>query len=336
MRYCTLILLSGLLLLGCVGACDRSRPKDVAPEAGDLKPLAVCKTFGTDPVKFTIELSADSITTADTLTCRLTLEVGDEFEAEFPDLLFGEDVPGLFCTDLREREIKQPGGRRLVRTYELEPEYAGTFELPAFEVYYHRREEVKESLLTTEPLSITVQDTPITADDLELKPMRGLMTVERIEAQTRRIWPYVLAGIGGFIVLVVLLAYWVRRPRKLPPPPPPHEIALEALRRLVDRRLVEQGQIEAFFVEITEIVRDYIERAFGLKAPEQTTEEFLAHLGESPVVSRHRAALEPFLTAADEVKFARLTPEPALIQRTFDTARDFVMQTSNREGAPRP
>ncbi len=123
----------------------------------------------------------DTLTTADALTCRLTLELGDDFEAEFPELLFGEDLPGLICTGLDEKEIKQSAGRKLIRTYELEPEYAGTFTLPTLEVYYHRREEVKESLLTTEPIPITVKDTPVAAADLELKPIRGLMTVERIE-----------------------------------------------------------------------------------------------------------------------------------------------------------
>ncbi len=107
---------------------------------------------------------------------------------------------------------------------------------------------------------------------------------------------------------------------------------MEALRRLVARDLIAAGRIEQFYVEITGIVRDYIERAFGLHGPEQTTEEFLANMVSEPVVARHREALAPFLSAADEVKFARATPDKAMIQRSFETARDFVVLTSNNAG----
>jgi hypothetical protein len=107
---------------------------------------------------------------------------------------------------------------------------------------------------------------------------------------------------------------------------------MERLRALVARKLVEQGQIEPFFVEISAIVRDYIEQAFDLRAPEQTTEEFFLNIGSAPAVARHEETLKPFLTAADEVKFALARPGPAVIQRTFDTARDFVLQTSRSPG----
>jgi hypothetical protein len=104
------------------------------------------------------------------------------------------------------------------------------------------------------------------------------------------------------------------------------------LRSLVDRELAEQGQIEPFFVEVTGIVRDYIEQAFDLRAPEQTTEEFFMNISSAPTVAKHEETLKPFLTAADEVKFALARPEPIVIQRAFDTARDFILQTSPSQG----
>ena len=89
------------------------------------------------------------------------------------------------------------------------------------------------------------------------------------------------------------------------------------------------NQVEPFFVEVTGIVRDYVELAFSLRAPEQTTEEFLVNMVTEPVVARHRQVIEPFLTAADEVKFARLTPDRSAMQRAFDTAENFVIQSSD-------
>jgi len=329
-RLCILV----ALLCACgIGSC-RKAAEPAAPETAGTGASAVHKVFGTGPVKFVVDLPAASITTADALECRLTLQIAAGFQADFPDVQFPDDMPGMILTDYRERESKLGTDRIVVREYELEPEYAGTFRLPAMQVYFHKADEIKEELIESEPIEITVQKTPATAEALSLKPLRGLIMAEEIAAQRRRVWPWAVGGAAAAGVLIALAVYWRRRPRPVPPPPPAHELALEALRRLVARDLVSKGCVDQFFVEITGIVREYIERAFGLRAPEQTTEEFLACMASQPVVARYREALGTFLTAADEVKFARMAPGRELIQRTFDTARDFILQTSGGgEGA---
>ena len=318
------------LVTGVTGSCAERAGPD-AEERADAGASAVRKDFGAGPVRLNIELSGESITTADALTCTITLRISDGYEAEFPNLAFPMDLPGMILTRCDEREAQEAEQTLQVREYELEPEYPGTFELPALQVYYHRENEINEEVLETGPIEFEVTETPASAEMLELRPFRGLITVEQIQEEHRRLWPWVAGGIGGGVVLIVLVAYLVRRPRPPPPPRPAHEIALEALRALATKDLIAQGQIEPFFVEITRIVRDYVEWAFGLRAPEQTTEEFLANITSAPVVARHREALEPFLIAADEVKFARATPGMSTIQRTFDTARDFILQTSSTE-----
>ncbi len=325
-----LTILAVILLAGTIGACR----KGAAPAEGG-RPAAetgVHKTFGSGPVKFTVDVPVTSITTADALSLRLTLQAGEGFEAEFPDVQFPDDLPGMILTDYREREEKQGTDRVRIREYELEPEYDGTFQLPAMQVYFHKAGEIKEDMIESEPVELKVAQAPPEAQALALKPVRGLITAAEIEAQRRRVWPWIAAAVVVGAGFVALLVYWMRRPRPVPPPPPAHEVALEALRRLVAKDLIAAGRIEQFFVEITGIVREYIERAFGLRAPEQTTEEFLANITSQPVVAAHRQVLAPFLAAADEVKFARARPEAAAIQRAFDTARDFILQTSGAKG----
>jgi len=325
----SLPILSCIVIAGAIGSCrkgDAPTPKESADAATGVR-----KEFGAGPVRLTVELSSGSITTADALNCRMTLRIDDGFEAEFPELVFPDDVPGTILTDYKTRETKEATARLLIREYELEPEYEGTFRLPALQVYFHRMNEIREDMFETEPIDITVSRTPETAEALSIRPVRGLVTVAEMEAHRRRVWPWVVGAVG-VVALAALAVYRLRRPRPAPPPPPAHEIALEALRQLVARDYLSNGQVERFFVEITGIVRDYIERAFGLRAPEQTTEEFLANIASAPIVAQHRNALEPFLVAADEVKFARITPEKAAIQRAFDTARDFILQTAGNAG----
>ena len=330
--YFRLVTVSLVALVACSTTSCSERAGPDQQYQTEVDDSAVRKEFGTGPVKLSIELSADSITTADALLCTMTLRVNDGYEAEFPDLAFPIDLPGMILTHFDESEAKDETQTLRVREYELEPEYPGTFELPALEVYYHRKNQIQEELIETNPIEFEVTKTPASAQMLELKPFRGLVTVEQIQAERRRTWPWFVGGVGGAIVLAALIVYLIRRPRPVPPPRPAHEIAMEALRALAAKDLITKGQIEPFFVEITWIIRDYIELAFGLRAPEQTTEEFLGNITSAPVVARHRSVLEPFLTAADEVKFARATPETGTIQRAFDTARDFIIQTSSSEG----
>jgi len=316
-----------LLVTAVIGSCGKEKsPSGDDVRAGDA--FGVRKGFGAGPVRFTVELSARSITTADALTCRLTLDVADGYEAEFPDLAFPDDLPGAVLTAYDERQAVE-GNRRLdMREYELEPEYEGTLKWPAMQVYYHRAGEVEEDLIETEPVEVLVESTPETAQALELKPVRGLVTVCRIDAEQRRRWPWLLGGLLALAGVVFLIVHLVRRPRPAPPPRPAHEVALERLRQLAGRDLIATTEVEPFFVEVTGIVRDYIEQAFGVRAPEQTTEEFLSAMVAEPVVARHRPALEPFLTAADEVKFACSRPDMAAMHRAFDTAENFVLRSA--------
>ena len=307
-------------------ACDE--PGDADRAAGDVA-LSVRKEVGTGQVRFISELSAESISTLDALHYRLTLRIGPGYEAEFPDIYTDEHLAGFIVTRQQDRdETDADGTRRVIRDYDLEPEFTGQLTLGAIHVYFYPADDIREEELVTEPIEITVAGEDLAADARQLRGVRGLVTVDEYAAQNRRRWPWVvgisLAGLGAIGAGV----WFVRRPRPGPPPPPPHQVAMEALRALVARDLVAHGEIEPFFVHLTGIVREYIENAFGVRAPEQTTEEFLQHVVDAPSVAAHRAALEPFLQTADAVKFARFTPDAAMIQRAFDTARDFILQTS--------
>lgn len=329
-----LLIILAITFLAC-SACRKHDSSRAAP-AAPAETFAVRKDFGHGPVKFTIELSQASITTADALKCRMTLDVASGYEADFPDVAFPEDVPGSILTGFDERQSTENGRRVFVRNYEIEPEYEGTLTLPRLEVYSHRAGEVKEDVLETEALEVTVQSYRETAGDIDFKPLRGLVTVEQIEAQRRRVWPWVAGGAAATVGLAALVVYLLRRPRPVPPPPPAHETALKRLRQLAERGLIAAGAAEAFFVEVTSIVREYIEQAFGIRAPEQTTEEFLARMVTAPAVARHREALGPFLAAADEVKFACLRPTPEVMQRAFATAENFVLESSGARSDSRP
>lgn len=105
----------------------------------------------------------------------------------------------------------------------------------------------------------------------------------------------------------------------------PRDRALHELSELIAKDLVARNRIKDFYVELTMIVRRYIERAHKIRAPEQTTEEFLDNAILCPHFNKDVVQkLKDFLESADLVKFAAFRPDPEAIESALFTARDYI------------
>jgi len=101
---------------------------------------------------------------------------------------------------------------------------------------------------------------------------------------------------------------------------------------LVNEDLVGAGKIKEFYERISDILRHYIEHRFSLRAPESTTEEFLAELANTEVLPvSEKQRLGEFLKHCDLVKFAKHNPTTQQIQETFDLVKDFIEKTKSDE-----
>ena len=139
----------------------------------------------------------------------------------------------------------------------------------------------------------------------------------------------IAAALGAILLLLGLLVARAGRVVVVPPPPlrPPELIAAEALARLRGRLPRTHDEVPAFVVEVSAVLRAYIEGRFGLHAPESTTEEFLPAATAHPALAGHRDVLARFLTGCDLVKFARHRPEPSSMGELLATAEGFVEAT---------
>ena len=133
-------------------------------------------------------------------------------------------------------------------------------------------------------------------------------------------WPYVLLGIAVVILAGVIWYFFIRRRppevivRKPPDPTrPPHKVALARLRALETAPLVTRSQIEAYYVELSDIVRTYLEHRLGVLALESTTREIGQALDDSEVRHMVPAGLpqqvDRILSLSDLVKFADFSPQ---------------------------
>ncbi len=117
----------------------------------------------------------------------------------------------------------------------------------------------------------------------------------------------------------------------------PIERAYYELDRLIKKGLPGRGLYKDFYVELTMVVRRYVERKYGVKAPNMTTQEFLGELSrradDATVASIcDPAALREFLESADLVKFAGVEATPEMADAATGKARNYLSTDSKSEG----
>src|SRR3546814_10686818 len=122
----------------------------------------------------------------------------------------------------------------------------------------------------------------------------------------------------GVFVAVGVLWCFVKKRKKAPAPPPaetlpdipPHELALGKLQALRDRKLWQQGAVKPYHSELSDILRDFLERRYRIPAMEQTTDDIFAALAATDMPEGQKARLRQVLPLAALVKFARHQPLP--------------------------
>jgi hypothetical protein len=142
-------------------------------------------------------------------------------------------------------------------------------------------------------------------------------------------WFFLLAFLAVAVLTVVLTRLLKpKREQRRPPPVPPWTVAESAIHRLRGQLPLPADEV---FVELTDIIRRYIEAVYNIRATETTTPEFLREINRegSELFTEHRLLLADFLTAADMVKFARLDTSQSQIEDTIKRAMKFIVETSD-------
>ena len=109
----------------------------------------------------------------------------------------------------------------------------------------------------------------------------------------------------------------------------PIERAWVELDRLLKKGLPGRGRYKDFYVELTMVVRRYVQRRYGIRAPHLTTEEFFAELAKSNNQTiKQSNNLRRFLESADMVKFAGVEATPEMADEATESARGYLKSDS--------
>jgi hypothetical protein len=132
---------------------------------------------------------------------------------------------------------------------------------------------------------------------------------------------------------------WSRR-RRAPLPRTPAEVALARL--AAAQALIEAGAGREFSIEVSSIVRDYIETQFEVRAAHRTTDEFLHDLLDAAArfdpaqraLTAHRDSLAGFLETCDLAKFGGWNLSAADMETLRAGALRFVSESAPAAAAP--
>jgi hypothetical protein len=138
-------------------------------------------------------------------------------------------------------------------------------------------------------------------------------------------WMVALVVLGAVLVLgaAAFFIWKAVRSRSEPPPPTAREVAFRELERL--RGVVIALDPYAFSVRVSDVLRTYICGQYGVRATEQTSPEFLAHISSATNFSEgDRSLLAQFLERCDLIKFARVDATEEDSQELLKRAVAFV------------
>ena len=290
----------------------------VAALAG-VAALASSYDLSRDGVKVTVETAPDAVDPARDFFVTVTLAAPAGQAAAMPDLrtrFQGFQV----AEDFTEDPLKAAdGGTTLVSRWRLVPEpTARRYRLAPF---------VIGNFYTAPVLFEPPAKREAAPGDMEIAPKRDLPPLS---------WKLVgscaaaLAGIALAAALAYLLVRKIRTMVRIHRMSP-IERAMYELEQLLKKGLPGRGFYKDFYVELTMVVRRYIERRHAVRAPNLTTDEFLRAARENPAFSREAIAeLKSFLESADMVKFAGVEATPEMADSATEKARDYLAADSSQ------
>lgn len=286
------------------------------------------------PVQAVVRLTPSAPVIGDALV--FEIEVTAELGVELLMPEFGEALDRFAIVDFAPHERIDESGRTVAtQRYTLQSSRSGTQSIPPILIEFVDRRPGRDPApeaadayeLLTERLEFDVASA-LPEDGPQILEA-ALGELPRLKPQAPPPWPFVLAGLvlAAAAAPFALRAWQRRRTRQRQRSA--YQIARADLDELLyGARPGDAPQMHRFFVDLSGIVRRYLEDRFRLHSPELTTEEFLGVMSSSPDLSRdHQQLLQTFLTRADLVKFAHHIPEESDVEDSIRLARRFLEET---------
>jgi len=267
-------------------------------------------------VEMSVEADTLKVDPARSMFLTVTAKAKPSVKVELPDLR--DRVVGFSLAEDFEEEPKTEKDGRVKRVvnWRLVPE-------PCAEVYKLKPFAVGDAVCGPLYFEAPAAREPVTGD-IEVEVSKDLPPLSwRLVGICAAALTALAAVVAALWWLVKFLMRKLKEHRMSP-----IERAWVELDRLIKKGLPGRGRYKDFYVELTMVVRRYVQRKYGIKAPHMTTEEFLREVSSDSSrtagLSSNTSALRKFLESADMVKFAGVEATPEMADEATDGARGYL------------
>jgi len=279
----------------------------------------------------TIKTSIDSLSIkiGQELNYKIEVDVDTTSLVVFPE---GQTFQPLEMIESYQVEATKMNDRfRLIKKYGLTQFDSGKYTIPRQKVL------IGDYEFLTDSLQVEVNNIVVDTTKQGLYDIKPIIEVDK---STSKWWLYLLM-ILLILGLIAFLLYWfIWREKPLTEEEkvallPPYERAKLALQALDNAHYLENNEIKAYYSDLTQIIRKYLDEKVYDRALESTTDELINRLnllrdGNQIDISKDDIKnIETILKRADLVKFAKSKPDIELAKldrNTIDVEIDQVKQ----------
>jgi len=167
-----------------------------------------------------------------------------------------------------------------------------------------------------------------------MNDIRPLKNVLDIKGALPALWIIIL-----ILIALAIAAFIYFKKKKIAEEKPvliqksPEDIARDALRLLLEMKLIEKGLIKEYYIRLSDIIRAYIENRYKISAMDRTTWELYQEMRSKRIERMHLDKINDFLEDCDMVKFAKYAPDKKEIEDSYKKAEEIIDITTPKTTA---
>ena len=198
---------------------------------------------------------------------------------------------------------------KFVKKYLLTSFDSGQYVIPGQQVLINSKKYLTDSLL------INVATVKVDTLKQNLFPIKSIKNQPVIFDDYKN---YLWLGLALLALILGLVWYYFIRKKKeekaIEDRVPPYELAMQRLGELDGKQLWQNDKVKLYYIELTDIIRTYIERELNIPALESTTDELMETIRDFNKIKTLDLPketvqnLQKLLQEADLVKFAKHKP----------------------------
>lgn len=282
-------------------------------------------------IKVSASIDSANIIIGDQVKLKLNVEISDKTKLFWPALSdsISEHIEIVSKSKIDTLKNSKKGWQTYNQTLTITSFDSGSFYFPQIPFLYKKTSDTASYTLLSDSVLLNVNTVKVDTTK-EIKDIKGIMSAPLTFAE---VLPYILGGLGLLLIIGFVIYYFKKRKKgeavfqKPKPIIPAHILALQALEVLNNKKLWQNNKVKDYYTELTDILRTYLEKRFGINALEMTSDEIIESTLSLEIETEIRSQLRKMLQTADLVKFAKGNPLQNEHTQAFEITKDFVEKT---------